>query len=322
MQSVRKDERMRISPSALSTFNLCPRMWAYSRVVPRGAQTAAQALGDEVQDHLDAYLLDGVPPDLSRRSGRIALSGLKFLPAPGPENLVECKIEAPGPNGITYTGRVDLIRPSSALVLDHKTSGDITRGLYGDAFAADFQRIIYADATEFDRVETRWVYYQTREPFVSRQVVRFENRADVVALRAKYVDPIAMRLQAAAHLPVLEQPRNFSACNKPYTCRYKDRCYADEALPKELTAMGIIDDLKAKAAAQKAGATQQPKPEPQKEPEPEPESELQPEPAKRGRPKKAAPPKPEELAASGDVLDHTVRKILRDALAKLVEDLS
>jgi hypothetical protein len=258
---------MRVSPSQLRLFRSCQRAWYYSRHTPRGAriQTVAQALGDEVQDHLDAFLEHGTIPPLGvtveNKAGRIALSGLRHLPAPGPWNKIEYEFTVPlvedGDDPIFLTGRMDCYTPSRDLIIDHKTLWSIERyAMTEEEFEQDPQRISYAFAhlmlDDLARLAvTRWVYYQTKKPYYSKVLEREDTR-DTIDV---HVD--SLRLTAREMREKREDrdgcSRNFNFCLEYGGCDHFEQCYKDDPEGHD---MSVIEELRAKAAKKKAGQVQ------------------------------------------------------------------
>jgi len=316
---------MRVSPSQLRLFRSCQRAWYYSRHTPRGArtQTAAQALGDEVQDHLDAFLERGTIPPLgvskSNKAGRIALSGLRHLPAPGSWNLIEYEFTVPlvedGDDPIFLTGRMDCYTPTRDLVVDHKTTWSIERfAMTEEQFELDPQRIAYAFAhltlDDLARVAiTRWVYYQTKEPYQSKVLEREDTRETIDV----YVD--SLRLTARDMRRLREDrdgcSRSFNFCLEYGGCDHFEQCYKDEPEGHD---MSVIEELRAKAAKKKAGQVQPVidttvvEPEPSSPPEgegspPERAETTRTPPKRRGRPPGAKNKPKDEPAPAPVVLD-------------------
>jgi hypothetical protein len=73
-----------VSPSALETFEMCERKWAWSKLdrLPKVMGDAA-ALGDGVHKQHEAWLGQGIPYDLTKRVGVLAMATMHLLPAPG-----------------------------------------------------------------------------------------------------------------------------------------------------------------------------------------------------------------------------------------------
>lgn len=259
---------MRVSPSQIKLFKSCQRAWFYDRHAPRGEykQTAAQQLGDDVQDHLDAFLEHGTIPPLGvtrpNKPGRIALAGLRHLPAPGPWNHIEYAFAvmllpaSEDGERVDLTGRMDCYVPTKNLVVDHKTTWSIEQyALTEEQFPHDPQRISYAYAhLEMNKLATlaitRWVYYQTKEPYYS--VVR--EHTDTRESIDKRI--VALKLVAEDMRRLREDrfgcTRDFSFCKAYGGCPHIEQCYSDE--PEGHT-MSVVEELRAKAAARKATTT-------------------------------------------------------------------
>ena len=330
---------MRISPSQIRLFESCPRAWYYSRRAARGEQTWSQRLGDEVQDHLDAFLKHGVVPPLDalslngKQTGRIALAGLKYLPAPGASNLIEFPFAVELVDDIELVGRMDCYRPSSDLIVDHKTTWSLVRNAMGPTeFEYDAQRLSYGFAhfvlePQADEVTTRWVYYQTARPYQALALERTDTR--------RSLSPGVDRLRRVAlSMKVLRDDfkgceQRFDFCTAYGGCPYFEQCYKDQ--PEGHT-MSVIEDLRKKQAARRAaqqtidveakdkpaepmigqGAADAAVDVPSREPAPR----------KRGRPAGAKNKKPAPEAVQQDSDPAMLEKVARTVLVRVLREMA
>ena len=140
----------------------------------------AAALGKEVHRRLERYL-KGKHVEWHDRPGRIAASGVRYLPQPREVARTEFDFTVEI-DGVTWRGVIDA-ETKQGLLIDHKTTKTIA--LYAhtpETLAANFQACVYEAArgpslirvrrTVRDAATHRWVYYQTdtNAPPASRKV--------------------------------------------------------------------------------------------------------------------------------------------------------
>lgn len=132
---------VRLSPTALSTFETCPRKWWYSYVIgPRPAASAKMLLGSAIHSEVERYLLGCewgaggdviLDPGYRRvvdiaRSAEHILRGMRARVAAG---LAQVEVDADRPAGeigpLPFKGRVDFVDHGARVVIDHKTTGDL-----------------------------------------------------------------------------------------------------------------------------------------------------------------------------------------------------
>lgn len=243
-----------ISPSALETFDMCERKWAWSKLdrVPKIMGDSA-ALGDRVHKQHERWLGQGVPYDLSTREGALAMATMHLLPAPGVA-VVEQEViyDFPTPTGpIRLGGKLDanwLEQPGPhPVVLDHKTTGSI--GFRKDTLQKLLdhpQAPIYATwALEFGNdgkpsaanvAELRWNYVDTK-PKRPMAYPSWHTVSRELALGAmdRVVVPVAKRLAACVEQANAERragrpfsarhlPMNTNACSAFGGCQFRSRC--------------------------------------------------------------------------------------------------
>lgn len=167
------------SPSQIKTFRACTRKWALEKILGlRGPETKSQTLGKEVDDNnLQPYLRDGKPIDESTEAGKIAASGLAWLPQPKWRGLEVQKhfiFVSPSKMGFGYQGYKDLWLPYGGqpgfddelpVVADFKTTKSFKWALKEDALWKDEQNVIYAVngllETKSNVIHSSWLYMQT-----------------------------------------------------------------------------------------------------------------------------------------------------------------
>ena len=115
-------ESVRISPSSYNTFVDCNLKWWFNKIAGFPTPTTkSQQLGTDVHSVLEAYLREGTPPDESTKEGKIASSGIEYLPKPGTYVIEEGVDLHCGT--LPFKGYVDAYS-CTGHVLDHKTTKD------------------------------------------------------------------------------------------------------------------------------------------------------------------------------------------------------
>jgi len=196
-----KGDPLRISASSFDTWKACRRKWWYSQVERIATpQTDATQIGSDVHKVLETYLKTRSPIDVSVREGRIAASGLPFLPPK--EDLKNWSVEAEVRlqcGDLPFIGYVDLYKHGDRLqVWDHKTTGDSSWrwAKSPKQLAAFHQPLVYAYALVQNlgvprpaTVDFRHIYYATKGTPQAMSVdangVRFE---DAEAMWAQFVE--------------------------------------------------------------------------------------------------------------------------------------
>lgn len=152
------------SPSALETFAMCPRKWAFSKLDKVEKESSAAAdLGTAVHEQHERWFRDGTPYDLTTRAGELALATSDMLPPRDTFGLrveQEIRFRHPAVPDVWFGGKIDLNwaetrDPSNGsphagwlrrIVTDHKSSSDVEQ--YGkhtrEALLGHPQAPIYA----------------------------------------------------------------------------------------------------------------------------------------------------------------------------------
>jgi hypothetical protein len=155
------------SASQIKLFKSCKVCWAlrYLDKVEQAPNAAAQR-GVEIHKLLEDYLKEGKPIDPNTKYGKMALSGINYLPLPG-----TCQVEekvAFSFEDVYFRGVIDCVyQKQNGLwtVLDHKTTKNFKYALSADALARDLQASLYAyfvaNKYSINAVDLNWVYYLT-----------------------------------------------------------------------------------------------------------------------------------------------------------------
>lgn len=272
-----------LSPSQIKTFRACSRKWALEKLAGfRGPETASQTLGKNVDDHnLQPYLRDGKPIDTSTQAGKIAASGLDWLPQPkwrGLEVQKHFVFKSPSSRPVSqggvgiefgYQGYLDLWLPfggqpgffdEKPVVADFKTTKSIRKwALNEEKLRKDEQGVIYSVwgilETKAKEIHNSWLYLQTEGSPIALPT-QITVHSDEVAHHFLEIEKDAKEiLKIRQAMPngadpleyALTVPGNKNACGDYGGCPFQHHCFKLEDLieaPKENTmtaAAGTID---------------------------------------------------------------------------------
>jgi len=238
---------LELSPSQLSTFELCPRKWAWSKIEGLRLPSNAQAqFGTDVHAHLEEYLSKGTPIDLTKKTGEVALAMLPYAPAPGEAAIEEWFYLDFW--GHRLRGKKDAER--FAVVWDWKTTSDLMWAKTPETLREDIAACVYAlDSmlkSGLDYAHLRWVYAQRKKPFKVRPVDVTLTKDDIVpTLRRvkKIADEIA-NIPSGAR--ALDLPYDANACSAYGGCPYVELC---NLTPEEKMRSAMHQDLEVQKQA-------------------------------------------------------------------------
>ncbi|QSQ10769.1 PD-(D/E)XK nuclease family protein [Myxococcus landrumensis] len=319
----------RLSVSQLKKHKLCPRAWFFRKVRRLPEPTiGAQNIGTEGHAQLEHYLSTG--QDVL---GPFAKSGAHLLPVPGPELLVEQKLDGDAPltaGGIPFTGSVDLVNPRQLAtdgvlrITDHKFTSCI------EELAATAEQLADADtepglqmvgygawalgqAERFPGLRTlelEHIYYQTRGQRLAASVVASVPVEHIEREWRTKVEPqVEAMKQHAQAARADDVPANYGpACTKYGGCPFMAKCLTGES-----KTMSLRDKLLSKPTESTpiTATVELPAVLPPDAPEPAPiqvapKVAEQPAPKRRGRPRKAPEPTQSAAAITPPTLDSSV----------------
>lgn len=233
-------ELKHVSPSQITTFQRCKRLWFYQKVLKlRVPYTGAQAIGVEIHSQLEKYYLTGVDPTEPR-----ALAALPLLPKRSNCVLVESALDTPNLTiaGVRCDGRIDLVEfanPSSPVIIDFKSRSSFKWNKTSEELVKDLQLLSYAawaagkwpQAEQFRLVHVYLLTTAVKPPAVVEGVVprqavlefkaSLEPVVEEMRLTAKFVD----ESQAIRSFDV--DPDETKACRDWGGCAFIDRCGKD-----------------------------------------------------------------------------------------------
>lgn len=216
----------------MNTFTLCQRKWGWEYVNGyKESPGPAAELGSRVHKVLERWLREGIPPDNRTVEGRIASSGIDFLPLPGPGLLVEREFKLKI-GRFFFRGFKDLefmTEDDGLWVVDHKTTGDFIWQKTDEDLLHDIQAMLYAkealDRYGLDEATLMWLYYRTRnKPKAQPTILRVdrdevESGFEVIESVAAEMDTVRLQVVDAKELPY-----NPNACAAFGGCPHQHRC--------------------------------------------------------------------------------------------------
>ena len=219
---------IRMSPSSYLTAEDCWLKWWFNKVAGHiTATTPRQQLGIDVHTVLEHYSETGEAPDESTLVGRIAASGLAYLPEPKTYHAEYEVHTTCGP--IPFKGIVDAY--SGTHVLDHKTTSSLRWALNSCQLAHAPQPLAYIASLqkvgkmpEADTYDVSFVYYLTTGIPMAQRVDAVVSHEDVLENWKEMEEAAKKMMILAGHSDPLTVPYNVGACKKYGGCDFKDFC--------------------------------------------------------------------------------------------------
>lgn len=224
-----------LSATEIDTFGTCQRKWAYVYLdgIKPTPSKAAQ-LGSAVHQVLQEYLITN-SIDYQTQEGRIANSGLSFLPEKLPEANVEKPIFFMHGDSI-FHGYIDFyenIGSQKWLIGDHKTCASFTTALTPAGLKTNTQANIYAQwafkELGAETVNLRWIYYRTKgkpEARVVETEIKKDEASELFETHLQTASEIKRIAQKRPHS--LELPKNLDACYKYGPCPFLSSCRVNQ----------------------------------------------------------------------------------------------
>jgi hypothetical protein len=222
----------RSSASQVSTFELCPRKWAWLKLdglEDRGNKFSS--FGKITHAHLEGWFDLGVLPP-STPEGAVARAILTHLPppqTPGIEVEKEIRIKL---GGVPFLGYIDLRildRDPRPFVSDHKTTSDLRWAKSPDELVDDVAATLYAYDTmitaDVDEVDLQWTYGTSRGVVKTLPVCRTVT-FDEIRPRIDKTDATAQTMREIfdAKPPAIEVPYDAGGCEAFGGCPFRDNC--------------------------------------------------------------------------------------------------
>ena len=220
---------VRISPSSYNTFVDCNLKWWFNKIAGFPTPTTkSQQLGTDVHSVLEAYLNEGTEPDESTKEGKIASSGIEYLPKPGTYVIEEGVDLQCGT--LPFKGYVDAYSYSGH-VLDHKTTKDFKWAMDSYQLPHAPQPLAYVAGLvktgkikQSDTYKVSFVYYRTTGIAMAQEVVAEVTHEAVL----KNWEEMEVAAQTMLELSSQTDPQyvnyNVSTCSKYGKCPFSDIC--------------------------------------------------------------------------------------------------
>lgn len=247
-----------LSPSEISTYELCPRKWAWKYVakLPTPPNRYAE-FGIAFHKHNELWLRERKIPE--GYASEASLAVIPLLPPPQTAGLrIEEHFEFEAV-GHTWHGYKDL--EHNAHIYDYKSTSDLCWAKTPEQLEQDPQATQYAWDTMLrdgvDAVAVTWLYV-TRDKRPKRLPVHHVLRLDVIAPRLAQSAATAdeIRLMRATVSEPLEVPYNATACDAFGGCPFKAKCglSVTERMRSAMSQEAVKNDYLAKLRARKAAA--------------------------------------------------------------------
>lgn len=253
------DGRIRyLSVSSVSSFDArqvggCPTRWWYKYVDRRAEpETKAQALGTALHKEIEHYLLTG-----ERALGSLALAGVRYIPEPGLDLLIEQEISAAIGSkvpfsairltaaGLPFVGKIDVTKfrpqwiapdgeglidePDTVEKIDWKSTSDWQYAKTGPELLRTVQMPGYAEWgfrtwPTLKRARLSHVYFLTRGAPAAKKATILVSR-DEVARSWECVEAVAGRMiQTARETRAEAVEPNLQACRAYRGCPHQAYC--------------------------------------------------------------------------------------------------
>jgi len=233
------------SPSQVSTYELCPRKWAWEWL--DGAERAPNKFaefGIRVHRYLELWLKKRVPPS-GKQEARVAQMMLPHLPPP---HLVDPECVEMGAGitigGVRFIMQLDLWMPFKCgvawpshttsgselpTVYDHKTTGSFDWALQPDVMQEDVQVTLYAAwalvKTGAPKVAAQWTY-GLRSGAPNAMAVRAELTPEMIEDRVTQSVKSAheMKLLIDEGTTAIDVPYDAGGCEAFGGCPFQSKC--------------------------------------------------------------------------------------------------
>jgi RecB family exonuclease len=277
----------RTSASQQEAFKRCQRYWYYGWIekVERPT-TPAQQRGTDIHAESEHYFKKGTVRDSSYTEASLNYRPyvealIPYLPTPGPEVLVEQRIDMDTGLGVSWIGFIDIAWEEESwngiIVRDIKSTSDFRYAKTPSELMGNIQAVSYAkwlfDVTEHDGdIDVGLIYVKTEKKVVRKnpktKLVRVGaedgfDRAHIEDVWGQEMDVVAQMKVAALADSANELPPTTSACGMFGGCPFGNRCgltigdFMPARAKKGNTTMGnkFLKGLKDKSKSNGATAT-------------------------------------------------------------------
>lgn len=276
-----------VSATQVSTYELCPRKWAFRYIdgVESPPNKYAE-LGIDTHGHLEQWLRAAVVPVGSDKSAQLAQALIPFLPPPQIVDPLNVELSQYYTLcGVTFNLAVDLFMPKwgeRPRVFDHKTCGDLKWALTADRLPGDVQGSLYAGwalhKMAAPEVDLQWNYVCTKGAIKTLPVVATVTGRQIQERLGKSLESAReMRVIAESGARAMQVQYDARGCSAFGGCPHQERCNLSaqekmQSIAAQAVAanrgeknMGDTEAFLASLAATKANGQQQ-APAPQQQP--------------------------------------------------------
>lgn len=224
-----------LRPSEIDTFITCQKKWGFRYLdgIETPSSNAAK-LGTAVHKVLETYLINN-EINSETIEGKIASSGLKFLPNNIPKNNIEKKIFFEL-DGFIFSGTPDFfmrVDDHVWLLGDHKTCSSFSNALNSQTLKENIQANIYAKWLFLEKkakfVKLKWIYYKTKKPLKAKYIENILTNEDNLQIwkkvfsTAKTIEQIYNKgLKSQALLKNTVSCFKYGRCPYYTLCKYKN----------------------------------------------------------------------------------------------------
>lgn len=221
----------RSSASQISTYELCPRKWAWQKIEglrPPGNRFAI--FGSVTHKHLEDWFNKKIVPPASPE-GKVARAILVQLPPPQTPGLEVEHVIWPVLGGVKFKGLIDLrnLTLPTPWVSDHKTTSGLQWAKTSEQLVVDVQATLYAYDTMIEAdtgiCDLQWTYGTTRGKCKVLPVKRTVTREEIAPRIEKTIQSVTTMKQIfEEHPPVLEVPYDAGGCETFGGCPFQENC--------------------------------------------------------------------------------------------------
>lgn len=224
-----------VSATQVSTYELCPRKWAWRYVDGVESPPNKYAiLGVDTHGHLEKWLRQKIVPTGRSKGVQLAQALIPHLPAPqyiDPQHVeFEQYYEL---CGVKFILVADLWMPKwyegIPWVYDHKTGGNEEFWLTPEQLPQDIQGSLYGGwalhLTQAERVSLQWNYVRTKGSIITKPVQCYVRGKDIQERLGKTLESARqMKVIAESGVGAMEVPYEARGCRAYGGCPHVQRC--------------------------------------------------------------------------------------------------
>lgn len=230
-----REEEFIVSATQVSTYELCPRKWAFRYINGiKAPPNKFAVLGLDTHGHLESWLRNSIVPQGEDKSVKLAQALIPLLPPPQAVDPKNVELEQYfNIAGATFNMKVDLFMPKWGdfpYVFDHKTGGNPDYWLKTpDDLVQDIQASLYGGwalmKSLAPEVALQWNYVRTKGAIITRPVATRIQAKHIRERLGKTVDSAhEMEAIAKSGARALDIVYDAKGCDAYGGCPYKEQC--------------------------------------------------------------------------------------------------